>query len=124
VRGAALLLFAGDHGVTAAAPSVSAYPRAVTPAMFAAIAAGGAASSVLCRANDVKHLELVDVGVDADVSHVRAGAPGISVAHNKVFFACLVFLLVFVCCWVNTPPATTSTALFMKKHNKKQKKHL
>lgn len=39
----------------------------LTPAVFAAIAAGRAASSVLCAANGCS-LELVDVGIDADVA--------------------------------------------------------
>lgn len=52
--------------------------------MFAAIAGGQAASSVLCAANDC-FLDLIDVGVDADVTHMTA-APGTHtrVMHNKV----------------------------------------
>ena len=44
---APIIVFAGDHGV--AAQGVSAYPQAVTIAMMANFAAGGAAISVLAR---------------------------------------------------------------------------
>lgn len=56
----------------------------VTPAMFAAIAAGQAASSVLCAANQC-HLRVIDVGIDSDVQHIPAGpARHITALHNKV----------------------------------------
>lgn len=55
-----LITFAGDHGL--AKHGVSAYPPEVTPQMVANIAAGGAASSVLCRAHRIAH-RVVDVGV-------------------------------------------------------------
>ncbi|MBS1766661.1 MAG: nicotinate-nucleotide--dimethylbenzimidazole phosphoribosyltransferase [Acidobacteria bacterium] len=55
-----LLTFAGDHGI--ARHGVSAYPAEVTPQMVANIAAGGAASSVLCRAHRITQ-RVVDVGV-------------------------------------------------------------
>lgn len=51
--------------------------------MFRAIAAGGAASAVLCRQQDCT-LELIDVGIDGDVSDVQSGCPHISVVHAKV----------------------------------------
>ncbi len=51
----------------------------VTPAVFRAIAAGKAASSVLCAANGCQ-LHLLDVGVDADVAAVAPGAPHIHVS--------------------------------------------
>ncbi|GLH73467.1 nicotinate-nucleotide--dimethylbenzimidazole phosphoribosyltransferase [Geothrix limicola] len=57
-----LLTFAGDHGITR--HGVSAYPAEVTPQMVANLAAGGAASSVLCRLNRITH-RVVDVGVAA-----------------------------------------------------------
>lgn len=55
-----LLTFAGDHGI--ARHGVSAYPAEVTPQMVANLAAGGAASSVLCRLHGITH-RVVDVGV-------------------------------------------------------------
>lgn len=78
---ARLLTFAADHGITAEgqAPWVSPYPRSVTAAMFAAVASGQAACAVLCTANGVS-LELVDVGVDADV--LAIGAAGASACTN------------------------------------------
>jgi NaMN:DMB phosphoribosyltransferase len=50
----------------------------VTPAIFRAIAAGKAASSVLCAAHGCQ-LHLLDVGVDADLESVAPGAPHIQV---------------------------------------------
>ncbi len=55
-----LLTFAGDHGITK--HGTSAYPAEVTPQMVANLAAGGAASSVLCRLHGIRH-RVVDVGV-------------------------------------------------------------
>ncbi len=55
-----LLTFAGDHGICA--HGVSAYPAAVTVQMVANLAAGGAASSVFCRANRIGQ-RVIDVGV-------------------------------------------------------------
>lgn len=57
---ARLCVFAADHGVTV--EGVSPYPSSVTAAMVANFVAGGAAVSVLARANDVE-LRVVDVGV-------------------------------------------------------------
>ncbi|MEM1042751.1 MAG: nicotinate-nucleotide--dimethylbenzimidazole phosphoribosyltransferase [Bacteroidota bacterium] len=71
---ARVVVFAADHGV--AADGVSAYPAAVTPAMARTIAAGGAAVSVLARSCGAS-VEVVDVGIDADL----ADAPGI--VHAK-----------------------------------------
>lgn len=65
-----LLTFAGDHGI--ARHGVSAYPAEVTPQMVANIAAGGAASSVLCRAHRIQH-RVIDVGVA-----VPCDFPGVS----------------------------------------------
>ena len=80
-----LLVFAGDHGALAAEPGLSAFPRSVTAAMFAAVAGGGAACAVLAAANGVG-VTLVDVGVDADVTSARA-AGGVRVLHRKVLAA-------------------------------------
>ncbi|MGL4575478.1 MAG: nicotinate-nucleotide--dimethylbenzimidazole phosphoribosyltransferase [Burkholderiaceae bacterium] len=81
---AALLLFAGDHGVHA--QGVSPYPQAVTAQMVANILAGGAASSVLAAQHGIA-LTVVDVGVAAPLpahknltqAKVRAGTRDLSV---------------------------------------------
>ncbi len=62
---ARLVVFGADHGV--AAESVSAYPPEVTAQMMANLAAGGAAACVFTRTLDLS-LEIVDVGVAADLS--------------------------------------------------------
>ncbi|OAF10615.1 nicotinate-nucleotide--dimethylbenzimidazole phosphoribosyltransferase [Bradyrhizobium centrolobii] len=54
-----IIIFAGDHGIVA--QSVSAYPQAVTIAMMANFASGGAAISVLAR-ELASRLEVVDAG--------------------------------------------------------------
>lgn len=54
-----IIIFAGDHGIVA--QGVSAYPQAVTIAMMANFAAGGAAISVLARQLGSR-LEVVDAG--------------------------------------------------------------
>lgn len=54
-----IIVFAGDHGIVA--QGVSAYPQAVTIAMMANFASGGAAISVLARELG-SSLEVVDVG--------------------------------------------------------------
>jgi nicotinate-nucleotide--dimethylbenzimidazole phosphoribosyltransferase len=66
-RPAACVLFASDHPV--AARGVSAYPVEVTRAMVANFAAGGAASSVMCRQLGLEQ-HVIDVGV-------QVGTPGI-----------------------------------------------
>jgi nicotinate-nucleotide--dimethylbenzimidazole phosphoribosyltransferase len=84
---ASLLIFSADHGVTTSFQAVSAYPRAVSAAVFKTIAHGGGASSVLCSANDCR-LFLVDVGLDADLSHISSNnnnpTSTIEVMHCKV----------------------------------------
>jgi nicotinate-nucleotide--dimethylbenzimidazole phosphoribosyltransferase len=62
---AAVVVAAGDHGVTA--EGVSAYPAAVTPRMVEAVLAGGAAISVLARQAGAR-VRVVDVGVAAPVA--------------------------------------------------------
>jgi nicotinate-nucleotide--dimethylbenzimidazole phosphoribosyltransferase len=64
-----IVIFAGDHGVVA--QGVSAYPQAVTIAMMANFASGGAAISVLARELGSR-LEVVDAGTLAE-----AAMPGI-----------------------------------------------
>jgi nicotinate-nucleotide--dimethylbenzimidazole phosphoribosyltransferase len=64
-----IIIFAGDHGVVA--QGVSAYPQAVTIAMMANFASGGAAISVLARELG-STLEVVDAGTLAE-----AAMPGI-----------------------------------------------
>jgi nicotinate-nucleotide--dimethylbenzimidazole phosphoribosyltransferase len=54
-----IIIFAGDHGIVA--QGVSAYPQAVTIAMMANFASGGAAISVLARELGAR-LEVVDAG--------------------------------------------------------------
>jgi nicotinate-nucleotide--dimethylbenzimidazole phosphoribosyltransferase len=81
---AALLLFAGDHGVHA--QGVSPYPQAVTAQMVTNILAGGAASSVLAAQYGIA-LTVVDAGVAAPLpahqnlvhAKVRAGTRDLSV---------------------------------------------
>ena len=60
---ARVVVFAGDHGVTAA--GVSAYPAEVTAQMLANIASGGAAVNVLARAAGAG-VRAVDVAVAVD----------------------------------------------------------
>ena len=72
---ARLVVFGADHGV--AAEGVSAYPPEVTAQMMANLAAGGAAACVFTRTLGLS-LEIVDVGVAADLS----GVPGL--VHAKV----------------------------------------
>jgi nicotinate-nucleotide--dimethylbenzimidazole phosphoribosyltransferase len=57
------VVFAGDHGVTAA--GVSAYPSEVTAQMVANFVAGGAAINVLAELADAT-VRVVDIAVDTD----------------------------------------------------------
>jgi nicotinate-nucleotide--dimethylbenzimidazole phosphoribosyltransferase len=59
-----VLVFAGDHGVTAA--GVSAYPAAVTAAMVRTFISGGAAVNVLARLAGAT-VRVLDLAVDADL---------------------------------------------------------
>lgn len=72
---ACICVFGADHGVTD--EGVSAYPRAVTAEMMKNFDRGGAAINVIARANDID-VEVVDVGVDGDLSALRG------IRHAKV----------------------------------------
>lgn len=72
---ARVCVFGADHGV--AVEGVSAYPRAVTAEMLRNFDRGGAAINVIAAANDVS-VEVIDVGVDADLT-MHAG-----IRHEKV----------------------------------------
>jgi nicotinate-nucleotide--dimethylbenzimidazole phosphoribosyltransferase len=61
---ALLLVFAGDHGLTA--EGVSAYPSSVTQAMVATFLAGKASANAFAGAVGAE-LRVVDAGVDADL---------------------------------------------------------
>lgn len=61
------VIFAGDHGV--ADHGVSAYPKAVTPAMVHTFLAGRAGVSVLAAQHDVS-VRVLDLGVDDDLAGV------------------------------------------------------
>ncbi|EJN07415.1 nicotinate-nucleotide--dimethylbenzimidazole phosphoribosyltransferase [Herbaspirillum sp. YR522] len=69
VRQAAIVVCAGDHGVTA--EGVSAYPQSVTWQMVENFLAGGAAINVFARQHDCA-LTIVDAGVNHDFGP-RAG---------------------------------------------------
>ncbi|MDQ4051290.1 MAG: nicotinate-nucleotide--dimethylbenzimidazole phosphoribosyltransferase [Actinomycetota bacterium] len=62
----AVVLFAGDHGVTTGPRAVSAYPRDVTAMMVREFLRGGAAVNVLARAHDAR-VRVFDLGVDHDL---------------------------------------------------------
>lgn len=66
---ARVVVFAGDHGVTAA--GVSAYPSAVTAQMVANIDAGGAAINVLSAVAGAG-VRVVDLAVDTEEPHSTA----------------------------------------------------
>jgi len=72
---ARLVVFGADHGV--AVEGVSAYPSEVTAQMMANLAGGGAAACVFTRALGLS-LEVVDVGVAADISATEG------IVHDKV----------------------------------------
>lgn len=71
---APIVLFAGDHGITA--QGVSAYPSAVTVEMLHNFANGGAAICVLARELDVP-LEVIDAGTlsPSEIAGVVADKP-------------------------------------------------
>jgi nicotinate-nucleotide--dimethylbenzimidazole phosphoribosyltransferase len=83
-RRARVVVFAGDHGVTAA--GVSAFPAEVTAQMVANFDAGGAAINVLAEAAGAT-VRVADIAVDVDEPHspsigahkVRRGSGNIAV---------------------------------------------
>ena len=70
-----ICVFAADHGV--ATEGVSAYPRSVTAEMTKNFGRGGAAINVIARCNGID-VDVIDVGVDADLTSVD------NVYHAKV----------------------------------------
>lgn len=64
------VIFAGDHGVSD--HGVSAFPKAITPAMVRTFLAGKAAVSVLAAQHGVS-VRVLDLGVDDDLNGVAAG---------------------------------------------------
>ncbi|MCO5130668.1 MAG: nicotinate-nucleotide--dimethylbenzimidazole phosphoribosyltransferase [Xanthobacteraceae bacterium] len=64
VQDAALLVFAGDHGMTAS--GVSQYPSSVTAAMVATFLAGRASANAFAAATGAR-LRVIDAGVVADL---------------------------------------------------------
>jgi nicotinate-nucleotide--dimethylbenzimidazole phosphoribosyltransferase len=64
IRGKAVIVCAGDHGVTI--ESVSAFPASVTPAMVMNFLGGGAAISAICRSVGAR-VYVLDAGVNADL---------------------------------------------------------
>ncbi|MEO8027390.1 MAG: nicotinate-nucleotide--dimethylbenzimidazole phosphoribosyltransferase [Bryobacteraceae bacterium] len=63
IRRKRMVVFCGDHGVTA--EGVSAYPSDVTRQMAANFVRGGAAISVLCRQYNIECV-VVDAGIEGD----------------------------------------------------------
>lgn len=84
VRGKAVIVCAGDHGVTR--EGVSAFPSTVTPAMVVNFLGGGAAVSAIARTVGAR-VYVLDAGVDADLpdhpdlisAKVRRGTGNIAV---------------------------------------------
>lgn len=79
----AIIVFAGDHGITA--EGVSAYPQSVTWQMVENFLADGAAINVFARQNQCA-LHIVDAGVNHDFG-VRAGLIDRKVGYGTRNFA-------------------------------------
>jgi nicotinate-nucleotide--dimethylbenzimidazole phosphoribosyltransferase len=80
----AVLVFAGDHGVTA--QGVSAYPSAVTAQMVANFVRGGAAVNVLARVAAAQ-VVAIDVGLAGPIPEVdgeASAAPGARLVRARV----------------------------------------
>ncbi|MFS2115628.1 nicotinate-nucleotide--dimethylbenzimidazole phosphoribosyltransferase [Herbaspirillum frisingense] len=82
LRRPAIVICAGDHGVTA--EGVSAYPQSVTWQMVENFLAGGAAINVFARQNECA-LTIVDVGVNHDFG-VRTGLLDRKIAYGTANF--------------------------------------
>ena len=74
------VIFAGDHGV--ADHGVSAYPKAVTPAMVRTFLAGRAGVSVLAPQHDVT-VRVLDISVDDDLAGVDPAAQAFKVRRGS-----------------------------------------
>ena len=74
------VIFAGDHGV--ADHGVSAYPKAVTPAMVHTFLAGRAGVSVLAAQHGVP-VRVLDIGVDDDLAGVDPAVQAFKVRRGS-----------------------------------------
>ncbi|MBD8607505.1 nicotinate-nucleotide--dimethylbenzimidazole phosphoribosyltransferase [Aeromicrobium sp. CFBP 8757] len=74
------VIFAGDHGVSD--HGVSAFPKAITPAMVRTFLAGSAGVSVLAAQHDVS-VRVLDLGVDDDLDGVPAEVTAFKVRRGS-----------------------------------------
>ncbi|MCW2831846.1 MAG: cobT [Aeromicrobium sp.] len=74
------VIFAGDHGVSD--HGVSAFPKAITPAMVRTFLAGRAGVSVLATQHGVP-VRVLDLGVDDDLAGVPAGVTAFKVCRGS-----------------------------------------
>ncbi|MCC7516256.1 MAG: nicotinate-nucleotide--dimethylbenzimidazole phosphoribosyltransferase, partial [Pseudomonadales bacterium] len=84
-----LLLFAGDHGITA--EGVSPFPSTVTQQMVHNFVNGGAAINVFCRQHGIT-IEVIDAGVNGDLStlpirHAKIARGTQNFLHEKAMSA-------------------------------------